>query len=96
MWGIWQGKGKPPFNVYFEPFASEMIHLYQQGTVIVASNNLKGQTFAGYWWLIYLQTLQSNCKHVPKFNLSGVLVMQLFLHENPDLKQIKLMFFLYK
>ena len=33
MWGIWQGKGKPPFNVYFEPFASEMTHLYQQGTV---------------------------------------------------------------
>ena len=33
MWGIWQGKGKPHFNVYFEPFASEMVHLYQEGTV---------------------------------------------------------------
>ncbi|XP_044168176.1 uncharacterized protein LOC122952196 [Acropora millepora] len=38
MWGIWQGKGKPPFNVYFEPFASEMTHLYQQGLQIKLSN----------------------------------------------------------
>lgn len=33
MWGIWQGKGKPPFHVYFEPFASEMVHLYDEGRV---------------------------------------------------------------
>ena len=25
MWELWQGKGKLPFNVYFDPFASEMI-----------------------------------------------------------------------
>lgn len=33
MRGIWQGKGKPPFHVYFEPFASEMVHLYDEGKV---------------------------------------------------------------
>ena len=31
MWGIWQGKGKPPFNVYFEPFATQMAKLYNDG-----------------------------------------------------------------
>ena len=33
MLGIWQGKGKPPFHVYFEPFASEMVHLIDKGKV---------------------------------------------------------------
>lgn len=31
MWGIWQGKGKPPFNTFFEPFAHEMTCLYEKG-----------------------------------------------------------------
>lgn len=35
MWGIWQGKGKPAFNVYFEPFATEMTKLYNDGIQIV-------------------------------------------------------------
>ncbi|KAK3731182.1 hypothetical protein QZH41_019239, partial [Actinostola sp. cb2023] len=34
MWGIWQGKGKPPFNVYFEPFAVHMSELYKEGLQI--------------------------------------------------------------
>lgn len=33
MWGIWLGKGKPPFHVYFEPFASEMVHLFDEGMI---------------------------------------------------------------
>lgn len=40
MWGIWQGKGKPPFNVYFEPFASEMMQLYEQGIVTNGSKTI--------------------------------------------------------
>lgn len=35
MWGIRQGKGKPPFNVYFEPFATQMTNLYNDGVQIV-------------------------------------------------------------
>lgn len=31
LWGIWQGKGKPPFNAFFEPFTSEMNKLYREG-----------------------------------------------------------------
>lgn len=39
MWGIWQGKGKPPFNVYFEPFATEMIDLYENGKQFLISSH---------------------------------------------------------
>lgn len=61
MWGIWQGKGKPPFHVYFEPFASEMVHLYDEGlqvkpdceelpitikaAVILGSTDLQGKAY---------------------------------------------------
>jgi len=31
LWGIWQGKGKPPFNAFFEPFTSQMNQLYKEG-----------------------------------------------------------------
>ncbi|XP_020622265.1 uncharacterized protein LOC110059888 [Orbicella faveolata] len=31
LWGIWQGKGKPPFNAFFEPFATQMNKLYKEG-----------------------------------------------------------------
>ena len=31
LWGIWQGKGKPPFNSFFEPFTSEMSKLHNEG-----------------------------------------------------------------
>lgn len=39
IWGIWQGKGKPPFNVYFEPFATEMIDLYENGKQFLISSH---------------------------------------------------------
>ncbi|PFX18774.1 hypothetical protein AWC38_SpisGene16844 [Stylophora pistillata] len=29
IWGIWQRKDKPPFNVYFKPFATHMTNLYE-------------------------------------------------------------------
>lgn len=44
MWGIWQGKGKPPFNVYFEPFASEMMQSYEQGIVRNGSKTIDDQS----------------------------------------------------
>ena len=81
MWGSWQGKGKPPFNVYFEPFASEMTHLYQQGTVNscqTVSNNTKVNV-----GVIVMIDLFTNRK------TPGVFVVQLFFLENPYLKQIK-------
>ena len=31
LWGIWQGKGKPPFNAFFEPFTTQMNKLYKGG-----------------------------------------------------------------
>lgn len=31
LWGIWQGKGKPPFNAFFEPFTTQMNKLYKEG-----------------------------------------------------------------
>ena len=39
LWGIWQGKGKPPFNTFFEPFTSEMSKLYNEGKCCNVNNN---------------------------------------------------------
>lgn len=35
LWGIWQGKGKPPFNAFFDPFTSEMNKLYNEGELVM-------------------------------------------------------------
>ena len=80
MWGIWQSKGKLPFNVYFEPFASEMTHLYQQGTVnkvyflgIIQGTNVCMIVLIG-------TNCTNNCEHVSKSKLFEFFVMQLNLH----------------
>lgn len=40
LWGIWQGKGKPPFNSFFDPFTSEMSELYNEGKCCNVNNFL--------------------------------------------------------
>ena len=88
MWGIWQGKGKPPFNVYFEPFASEMTHLYQQGTVNscqTVSNNTK----VNVGMIVMIDLFTNRKERLPRFKTPGVFVVQLFFLENPYLKEIK-------
>ena len=40
LWGIWQGKGKPPFNSFFDPFTSEMSKLYNEGKCCNVNNVL--------------------------------------------------------
>lgn len=40
LWGIWQGKGKPPFNSFFDPFTSEMSKLYNEGKCCNVNNFL--------------------------------------------------------
>lgn len=40
LWGIWQGKGKPSFNTFFEPFTSEMSKLYNEGKCCNVNNYL--------------------------------------------------------
>lgn len=34
IWGVWQGKGKPPTMTFLEPFIKEMRHLYSNGTYL--------------------------------------------------------------
>ena len=86
MWGIWQGKGKPPFNVYFEPFASEMTHLYQQGTVNKVSLLVIIQGTNVCMIVVIGMNCINNCECVSKFNLFGLFVMQLILHANSNFK----------
>ena len=40
LWGLWQGKGKPSFNTFFEPFTSEMSKLYNEGKCCNVNNYL--------------------------------------------------------
>ncbi|XP_015747175.1 PREDICTED: uncharacterized protein LOC107326937 isoform X1 [Acropora digitifera] len=34
LWGIWQGKGKPSFNTFFETLITEMSKLYNEGIIV--------------------------------------------------------------
>lgn len=47
IWGLWQGRGKPPFNAYFQQFATDMNALYETGTdVFTPAGVVRGKAAA--------------------------------------------------